>query len=117
MLDIIYIWKIEFPAFKTCLLCVLATAPGQVEELFGKRKSSIRRSARATLGRNHNDSKGTFGERHLGDNVRPANDTWATTFVRRKTLGRQRSSGERHLADNVLLTRYSHVTLFTFTSV
>ena len=50
------------------MLCVSATAPGQVEELFGKRKSSIRRSARATLGRNHNDSKGTFSERHLGDN-------------------------------------------------
>ncbi len=39
------------------LLLFLATAPGQVEDLFGKRKSLIRRSARATLGR-HVDSKG-----------------------------------------------------------
>ncbi len=39
-------------------ICVFAaTAPGQVEDLFGRRKSSFRRSARAMLGRSM-DSKG-----------------------------------------------------------
>ena len=71
------------------MLYVSATAPGQVEELFGKRKSSIRRSARATLGRNHNDSKGMFGERHLDNNTvrsKPCSHVTFTSALERQNV-------------------------------
>ena len=81
------------------MLYVSATALGQVEELFGKRKSSIRRSARATLGRNHNDSKGMFGERHLDNNTVRSKPCSHVTFT---------SALERQIYVSVITNNVDH---------
>ena len=43
--------KFFIHSFKIYMFFLKATAPGQVEELFGKRRSNVRRSARAAIGR------------------------------------------------------------------